>query len=109
IVPRCDLPPGAGGYGRSIRDAGGIEGRTAAAGIPRGCEGRRGGAVAIDFSGVGAGGTAREGDFGDRTKSGAGACGRAGRDDRGCAGGAAALAVSRDAVIFLLPLWEKVP
>ena len=45
-------------------------------------------------------------DFGDRTQSGAGASGRAGRDDRGCAGGAEE-GRSRER-LFPLPLWERV-
>ena len=56
--------------------------------LPGRGESRCSGAGAIDRADFRAGGAISRRDFGDRDQSGAGASRRAGRDDRGCAGGA---------------------
>ncbi|MET3325545.1 acyl-CoA synthetase (NDP forming) [Bradyrhizobium japonicum] len=81
-------------------DAQGFEGGAIAERFSRSGEGGRRGAVAIDRRHLRARRAAREGDRGDRAQPGAGARRRAGRDDRGCAGGGARLNP--------LPLWERV-
>ena len=65
-------------------------------------EGRYCGAVAVDRAGLGAGRAMHARDCRDRTQSGAGASGRAGRDDRRCAGGGEEVASS--AALYPLPL-----
>ena len=88
IVPRRDLPPGAGRRRGGGGDAGPVEGRGAAQGISRCAQGRYRRLRAIDRADVAARSSFAQCRCRHRAQPGAGASARTGRHDRGCAGGA---------------------
>ena len=84
-----DLSPGAGQRGGGGAMLGELKAAPLLQRLPRCGEGGCCGAVKTDLGGIRARGAAEAIRCrGDRAQSGAGASGRAGRDDRGCAGGA---------------------